>query len=161
MSRPSSVVPSFQYFARGEAFGERLVIAVDVLGVGQLARLARNAAEELQRRGNGVGRRHVVDQFGGDARILQILLDEFGVLFVELLRLRGGRRGGRAALPFLACALHWRVGGPYIRAMARSALPAMAKRNFIIAILPRDSKLISRCGGNVKSAARGGPPPKR
>jgi len=44
----------------------------------------------------------VIDQLCGDARILQILLDEFGVLFVDFLRLDGGCCGRRAVLDFLA-----------------------------------------------------------
>ena len=53
MSRPSSVVPIFQNFARvGAAFAERLVIAVDVLRVREFAGRADGAAEELERRGH-------------------------------------------------------------------------------------------------------------
>ncbi len=80
-----------EFGARG-GFGEGFVVAVDVLGVGQFAGLAGNAAEEFEGRGDGVGRGHVVHQFGGDARVLQILFDELGVLFVDLL---GSWRGGR------------------------------------------------------------------
>jgi hypothetical protein len=42
----------------------------------------------------------VVDKLGSDARVLQILFDEFGVLFVELLR-RGGSVGCWSGLRFL------------------------------------------------------------
>ena len=58
-----------EFGARG-GFGEGFVVAVDVLGVGQFAGLAGNAAEEFEGRGDGVGRGHVVHQFGGDARVL-------------------------------------------------------------------------------------------
>ena len=74
-SRPSSDWPTFQNFARGGDAGELLVIAIDVLGISQLAGSAGDAAEEFQRRGDGVGGGHVIDKLGGDARILQILFD--------------------------------------------------------------------------------------
>ena len=80
-------------FGARRGFGERLVVAVDVLGVGQFAGLAGNAAEEFEGRRDGVGRRHVVHEFGGDARVLQVFLDELGVLFVDLLRGWSGWRG--------------------------------------------------------------------
>ena len=80
------------------SLGERLVVAVDVLGVGQFAGLAGNAAEELQRRRHRVGRRHVVHELGGDARVLQVFLDQAGVFLVDLLRLA---RGSRLAFPGL------------------------------------------------------------
>ena len=54
---------------------ERLVVALDVLGVGQLAGRAGHAAEELQRRRDRVGRRQVIDELGADARILRVFLD--------------------------------------------------------------------------------------
>src|SRR5581483_8312944 len=75
-------------------FRERFVITVDVLRVGQLAGCAGNAAEEFERRGDCIGGGHVVDELGCDARVLKILLDELGVLFVEFLRrgCGGGRR---------------------------------------------------------------------
>jgi hypothetical protein len=44
----------------------------------------------------------VVHQFGGDARILQVLRDEFGVLLVDLLRGGSGRRRRRFSFPGLA-----------------------------------------------------------
>src|ERR1035438_5565270 len=90
-----------EFGARG-GFGEGLVVAVDVLGVGKLAGLAGNASEEFQRRRYGVARRHVVHQFGGDARVLQVLLDQLGVLFVDLLRGGSSGRGRRFPLPGLA-----------------------------------------------------------
>ena len=82
---------------------QRLVIAVDVLRVGQLTRRADGAAEELERRGHGVGRRQVIDQLGGDARILQVLLDRAactprrssGAAGFGRLGLRGERRRGQ------------------------------------------------------------------
>ena len=44
-----------EFGARGDS-GEFLVVAVDILGVGQFAGLAGDAAEELERRGDGVAR---------------------------------------------------------------------------------------------------------
>jgi hypothetical protein len=67
-------------------FRERLVISLNVLRVRQLARRAGNAAEERERRGNGGRGRHVIDELRRDPRILQILLDQPGVLFVLFLR---------------------------------------------------------------------------
>ena len=130
MSRPSSVVPIFQNFARvgelaehvavlverldrgfvrdreqddvapffrradlpvlgasGSRLRERFVVAIDVLGVGQLAGCADRASEELQRRRHRIGRRQVIHELGRDARILQVLLDRLGVFLVDLLRL--------------------------------------------------------------------------
>ena len=55
-------------------FVERLVVALDVFRVGQLARRARHAAEELQRRRNRVGRRKVIDELGADPRVLRVSL---------------------------------------------------------------------------------------
>ena len=71
---------------------ERLEVAVDVLGVGQLAGRADDAAEELERRRNGGRGRQVIDQLGRDPRILQVFLDLRGVLLVDLLR--GARLAG-------------------------------------------------------------------
>src|SRR5215469_15639739 len=48
----------------------------------------------------------------------------------------GAAAAGVAALPFFDCALTGELADPYTRATARSALPAMAKRNFIIWIPP-------------------------
>ena len=79
-------------FRAGRGFGECLEIAVDVLGVGQLAGFPRDASEEFERRRDCIGCRHVVHKLGGDARVLQVFFDEPGVFFVDLLR---GGRGGR------------------------------------------------------------------
>ncbi len=81
--------------------GQGFEIAGNVFGVGKLARFAGNAAEEFQGRRHGAGGRHVVHQLGGDAGVLQILMDEPGVLFVLRLGRGGGlffrlRQGGRA-----------------------------------------------------------------
>ena len=64
MSRPSSVLPIVQNLARRRGLGDRLEVAVDVLGVGQLARRADDPAEELERRRHRGRGRQVVDQFG-------------------------------------------------------------------------------------------------
>jgi hypothetical protein len=76
------------------ALRERLQIARQVLGVVELARLADDVAEELQGRRDLVGRRQVVDQFGRDPRVLQVLLDQLGVFLVVLLG--GLGEGGQA-----------------------------------------------------------------
>ena len=68
---------------------ERVEIADDVLVVRQLAGLTGDVAEELQRRRHLVGRRHVIDQLGQDARIGGRRLDLGRVVGVDLLR--GGR----------------------------------------------------------------------
>ena len=76
--------------ARG-GFREGFVVALDVLGVGEFARFAGDAAEEFERRRDGGGGGHVVHQFGGDAGVLKVFADELVVLLV--LRLRGERDG--------------------------------------------------------------------
>ena len=68
---------------------QRLVVALDVLRVGQLAGRAGNAPEELQRRRHLVAGRHVVDQFRADSRVLRVLLDQLRVRLVDLLGGRG------------------------------------------------------------------------
>ena len=67
-------------------FGQRFIVAVDVLGVRQLARRAGNAAEKFERRRHAVGGRHVIHQFRGDARILEVLFDQLGIFLVDALR---------------------------------------------------------------------------
>ena len=81
-----------------------LVVAVNVLGVGQLARLADEAAEELERCRHGVRRRQVIHQLGGDPRVLQGLLDLGRVLRVDFLGLSGslGVQAGEPASPAMA-----------------------------------------------------------
>ena len=81
----------------GRGLGQLLVVALDVLGVGQLSGRAGNAAEELQRRRHGVRRRHMVDKLGGEARVDQVLLDERAIGLVLFLsgRVGGVRRAAR------------------------------------------------------------------
>ena len=86
MSRPSSVVPIFQNLRARRRLRERLVVAMDVLRVGQLAGRADGAAEKLERRWDGVGGRQMIDELGGDPRVLQVLLDETRVLLINLFR---------------------------------------------------------------------------
>ena len=78
--------------------GQLFVIAIDVLGVSQLAGSAGDAAEEFQRRRHGVRRGHVIHQFRGDARVMQILFDQLGVLFIVLLGAGGGFGPAQASL---------------------------------------------------------------
>ena len=96
---------------------ERLEVADDVLVVRQLARLARDVAEELQRRRHLVRRRHVIDQLGQDARIGGRRLDLGGVVGVELLR--------GCVLP-AACALGCAEPGP---ARPVASIKTQANRN--------------------------------
>ena len=103
-------------------FGELLVVAMNVLRVGQLAGLADDAAEELERRRHGVGRRQVIDELGRDPRILQGLLDLRGVLLVDLL------------------------GAPALTGRSRPAAPAAIDRDDAPAItffiLPPNSSIV-------------------
>ena len=85
MSRPSSVTPIFQNLARGETFAERLVIPLDVFRVGEYAGRTDDVAEKLERRRHPIRRREMIDQFGGDPWILQVLPDQPRVLFVNRL----------------------------------------------------------------------------
>ena len=69
---------------------ERVEVAGDVLVVRHVPRLSGDVAEELERRWHLVGRRHVIDELGQDARIGRCRLDLRGVVGVDFLR--GGRR---------------------------------------------------------------------
>jgi hypothetical protein len=67
-------------------FRQLLVVAMNVLRVGELSCLPDITAQEFQRRRHGVRRRKMIDQLGRDPRVLQRLLDLRGVLRVDLLR---------------------------------------------------------------------------
>ena len=87
-------LPQHPEFRARRGLRQRLIIPLDVLSVGQLARFAGDAPEKFQRRWHAVRRRHVIHQFGGDARVVQIFLDEARVLLIHFLR--RGRRCGRS-----------------------------------------------------------------
>ncbi len=91
MSRPSSVVPIFQNFARAERPARAAcVVAMNVLGVGQLARRPNDSPEKLEGRGHGVRRRKVIDELGRNPGILKMLRDEICVFLVNRLHGRLG-----------------------------------------------------------------------
>ena len=88
--------------------GQRFVITIDVLGVGELTGFARDAAEKFERRGDGIGRGHVVHELSSDAGILEVFVDEPGVLFIHFLRHCG--RGDLGLDLFALGAGRWRGG---------------------------------------------------
>ena len=73
--------------------GDGREVFVHVVGLVENSPRADDVAEMLERRRNRVRCGQVVDEFGGDARVTQELLDELGVLLVVLL-LRARGRGG-------------------------------------------------------------------
>ena len=79
--------------ARG-VFGQLFVVAIDVGVVVELAGLAGHGAEELERRGDGLGGGEMIDEVGGEARVGEVFLDLGGVVGVVGLLGRGLLRGG-------------------------------------------------------------------
>ena len=83
MSRPSPFCRCSTLTRSGRIDG--LQVAVDVLAYVKPPGVPTRPRN--RRGGYLVGRGRVVDQFGRDARVLQVFLDLLGVLLVDLLRL--------------------------------------------------------------------------
>ena len=110
---------------------ERLVVPNDVLVIGELVVLARNVAEELQRRRHVriVRQRHVIDQLGQDPLVRRVFQDLLGVGVVNLLApARLGRACGANAFGTVRPAVS-------ARPIAMAIGPARRPANFTCAFM--------------------------
>jgi hypothetical protein len=74
---------------------EFLVIPRDIRRIGEFAGRAGDAAEEFERRRHRIRRRHMIDQFGGEALVDQILVDQLAIFGILRLGQRTDRRRQR------------------------------------------------------------------